>query len=330
MDQVSTQQTKKISNAAQGERLQSPVKKTFAHRLAQCVKRYYWLYIFVIPMLVWYIIFHYIPMGGIVIAFKNYKGYEPTVWDAKWVGMKYFVKFFESPYFWRLIRNTLTISLYGLATFPLPIIVALFFNELRSAKFKRFAQTIMYAPHFISIVVLVSMLQLFFSTEYGMVNHLIEALGGEAYSFMIEEEAYPHMYVWSGVWQALGWSCIIYIAALSSVDPGLHEAAKLDGASRLQRIWHINLPTILPTIVITFIMKVGQIMTVGADKVLLMRNDLNIAVSEVISTYTYEVGLLSQNYGYGAAVGLFTNVINLVMLLIVNFVSAKLSDTSLF
>ena len=330
MDQISTKQKKKACNAAQGEQLQPLVNKTFGYRLAQCIKRYYWLYIFIIPMLVWYIIFHYVPMGGIVIAFKNYKGYEPTYWHSKWVGMKWFLKFFKNPYFWRLIENTLTLSLYQLATFPLPIIVALFFNELRSAKFKKVAQTIMYAPHFISIVVLVSMMQLFFSTQYGMVNHLIKALGGEPYSFMIEEEAFAHMFIWSGVWQGLGWNCIIYIAALSSVDPGLHEAAKLDGASRLQRIWHINLPTILPTVVITFIMKVGQIMTIGADKVLLMRNNLNVAKAEVISTYVYYQGLLSSDYGYGAAVGLFTNVINLVMLLIVNYVSGKLSETSLF
>ncbi|MBE6941825.1 MAG: sugar ABC transporter permease [Ruminococcaceae bacterium] len=329
MDQISTKQKKKACKAVQGERLEPAVNKTFGHRLAQCIKRYYWLYIFIIPMLVWYIIFHYVPMGGIVIAFKRYNGIK-SVWDSKWVGMKWFIKFFESPYFWRLIRNTLSISLYTLATFPLPIIVALFFNELRSAKFKKFAQTIMYAPHFVSVVVLISMLSLFFSAQYGMVNHVIKALGGEAYSFLIEEDAFIHMYVWSGVWQGLGWNCIIYIAALSSVDPGLHEAAKLDGASRLQRIWHINLPTILPTVVITFIMKVGQIMTVGADKVLLMRNDLNVAKAEVISTYVYYNGLLSGDYGYGAAVGLFTNVINLIMLLIVNYVSGKLSDTSLF
>ena len=329
MDQISTQQKKKAHKAAQGERLEPSVNKTFGHRLAQSIKRYYWLYIFIIPMLVWYIIFHYVPMGGIVIAFKRYNGIK-TVWESKWVGMKWFIKFFESPYFWRLIRNTLTLSLYQLATFPLAIIVALFFNELRSAKFKRFAQTIMYAPHFISMVVLVSMMQLFFSTQYGLVNHLIESLGGEPYPFMISEEAFPHMFVWSGTWQNLGWNCIIYIAALSSVDPGLHEAAKLDGASRLQRIWHINLPTILPTVVITFIMRVGHIMTIGADKVLLMRNDLNLATSEVIATYVYEQGLISGDYGYATAVGLFTNVINLVMLLIVNKVSAKLSDTSLF
>lgn len=329
MDQISTQQKKTPRKVAQGERLEPSVNKTFGHRLAQCIKRYYWMYIFVLPMVIWFIIFHYVPMGGIVIAFKRYNGVT-SIWESKWVGMKWFIKFFESPYFWRLIRNTLTLSFYQLATFPLPIILALCFNELRSPKFKKIAQTIMYAPHFISVVVLVSMMNLFFSSQYGMVNHIIEALGGEPYPFMISEDAFAHMYVWSGVWQGLGWGCIVYVAALSSVDPGLHEAAKLDGASRLQRIWHINIPTILPTIVIMLIMRMGHIMSVGADKVLLMRNNLNVAKAEVISTYVYYQGLISGDYGYATAVGLFTNVVNLIMLLVVNKISAKVSETSLF
>ena len=312
-----------------GERLQPYVKKTLGQKMAANFKRYFWLYIFVLPMLVWWLLFHYVPMGGIVIAFKRYNGVK-SIWESRWVGMKWFMKFFDSPYLWRLLRNTLTISLYDLATFPLPIILALFFNEIRSAKYKKFAQTIMYAPHFISIVVLVSMMHLFFSPQYGFINHIIKGMGGEPYSFMIKEEAFPHMYVWSNVWQGLGWNCIIYVAALSGVDPGLHEAARIDGATRIQRILHINLPSILPTIVITFIMKVGHIMSVGADKVLLMRNDLNSATAEVISTYVYSQGLVSGDYGYATAVGLFTNVINLILLLIVNRISAKLSETSLF
>lgn len=329
MKQPDVMQKNAPQTAGPGERLQPQGKKPLGHRIAQNVKRYYWLYIFVLPMLVWYIIFHYVPMGGIVIAFKRYNGVK-SIWDSKWVGLKWFLKFFDSPYLWRLLKNTLVLSLYNLATFPLPIILALFFNEIRSAKYKKFAQTIMYAPHFISIVVLVSMMQLFFSPQYGFVNHIIQSFGGEPYSFMIEEEAFAHMYVWSGVWQGMGWNCIIYVAALSSVDPGLHEAAKIDGASRIQRILHINLPTILPTIVITFIMQAGKIMSVGMDKVLLMQNDLNLAVSDVIATYVYSQGLVSGDYGYATAVGLFTNVVNLVMLLIVNYISSKLSETSLF
>lgn len=329
MKQTDIIQDTQAQEPASGERLQPYRKRTLGQKMAANFKRYFWLYIFVLPMLAWYILFHYAPMGGIVIAFKRYTGVK-SIWESKWVGLKWFIKFFESPYLWRLLRNTLTITLYELATFPLPIMLALFFNEIRSAKYKKLAQTIMYAPHFISIVVLVSMMQLFFSPQYGFVNHIIKSLGGEPYSFMIEETAFPHMYVWSGVWQSMGWNCIIYVAALSGVDPGLHEAAKIDGATRIQRIFHINLPTILPTIVITFIMKAGHIMSVGADKVLLMQNDLNLATSDVIATYVYSQGLVSGDYGYATAVGLFTNVVNLVMLLIVNKISSKLSETSLF
>jgi putative aldouronate transport system permease protein len=268
-------------------------------------------------------------MGGIVIAFKRYNGVK-SIWESKWVGLKYFKDFLTTPSAVRVIKNTLVLSLYSLATFPLPIIIALFFNELCSDKYKKIAQTVMYAPHFISMVVLISMMSLFFSPQYGFVNNIMQKLGMEKYSFMTEDAAFPHMYVWSGVWQSLGWGAIVYIAALSSVDPGLHEAATLDGASRIQRIIHINIPTIMPTIVIMLIMRVGQIMSVGSDKALLMRNDLNLEVSEVIGTFVYYRGLLSADYSYGAAVGLFTNLINVVMLLIANKVSEKVSETSLF
>ncbi len=329
MKQLDISQNKSVQMPAQGERLQPHGKKTFGQRLGKSFKRYFWLYMFILPMLVWYITFHYAPMGGIIIAFKRYNGVK-SITDSPWVGLKWFIKFFKSPYFWRLIRNTLVISLYSLATFPLPIILALFFNELGNAKFKKLAQTVMYAPHFISVVVLVSMLQLFFSPQYGFINYIIQALGGKPVSFMISETAFPHLYVWSGLWQTLGWNCIIYIAALSGVDPGMHEAARIDGASRIQRILHINLPTIMPTIVITFIMRVGTLLAVGADKVLLMRNDLNSPTAEVIATYVYNQGLVSGDYGYATAVGLFTNVVNLVLLLTVNWISGKLSDTSLF
>ena len=292
-------------------------------------QRYFWLYIFVLPVVIYYIIFSYIPMGGIVIAFKRYNGVK-SIWESKWVGFKYFKDFLTTPSAVRVIKNTLVLSLYSLATFPLPIIMALFFNELRSEKYKRFAQTVMYAPHFISMVVLISMLNLFFSPQYGFINNIMQKLGMEKYSFMTEDAAFPHMYVWSGVWQSLGWGAIVYIAALSAVDPGLHEAATLDGASRIQRIIHINIPTIMPTIVIMLIMRVGQIMSVGGDKALLMRNDLNLEVSEVIGTFVYYRGLISADYSYGAAVGLFTNIINVILLLIANKVSEKVSETSLF
>ena len=293
------------------------------------IQRYFWLYIFVLPVVAYYIIFSYIPMGGIVIAFKRYTGVQ-TIWESRWVGLRWFKDFLTSPSAVRVIKNTLVLSFYSLATFPLPIIMALIFNEVQNAKYKKVAQTIMYAPHFISLVVLVSMLKLFFSPQYGFINTLITALGGEQYSFLTETKAFPHMYVWSGVWQSLGWGAIVYIAALSAVDPGLHEAAKLDGASRIQRIIHINIPTILPTIIIMLIMRVGQIMSVGSDKALLLRNDLNLETSEVIGTFVYYRGLVNHDYSYSAAVGLFTNVINVLLLLTANKIADKVSETSLF
>lgn len=297
--------------------------------LLSYLKKNWWLYMFVLPTLIWYIVFHYIPMGGVVIAFKRYNGVL-SIWDSPWVGLKWFKSFFNSYYATTIIRNTLVVSLYSLMTFPLPIAFAMVLNEVQNKKAKQVIQTITYAPHFISMVVLVSMLNLFFSPANGFVNHIIEALGGTAFDFMSSNAAFPHMYVWSGVWQNLGWDCIIYVAALAGVDPSLHEAAEIDGATRMQRIVHINIPTILPTIVIMLIMRVGHIMSVGADKVLLMKNDLNADTAQVISTYVYERGLLSGDYSYSAAVGLFVNVINLIMLLTVNKISAKVTETSLF
>ena len=289
--------------------------------------RNFWLYMFLLPTIIWYVLFCYLPMGGIYIAFTRFKGVG-NYWEAKFVGLKWFKSFFGSVYAKTVITNTMLISVYSLVTFPIAVIVALFFNELKNEKFKKVTQTIMYAPHFVSVVVLVSMMNLFFAKS-GLVNNVIEALGGDRISFMSSAKAYPHMFVWSGVWQGLGWSTIIYVAALSSVDPGLHEAATLDGASRIQRIVHINLPTIAPTIIITLIMRVGSLLSVSTDKGLLMKNDLNIATSEIIGTFVYERGLIAGDYSYSTAVGLFTNVVNLVLLLTVNWISKKVSETSL-
>ena len=301
---------------------------TKGQKLLQHFKSYFWLYLFILPTLIWYAIFMYAPMGGIIIAFKRYTGAQ-SIWESKWVGLRYFRSFFNSFYAKTAITNTITLSLYCLATFPLPIILALMINEVNNAKFKKTVQTIMYAPHFISTVVLVSMLNIFF-TNSGLVNDLLQALGLERVDFLTNPETYPHLYTWSYVWQSLGWNCIIYVAALSGVDPALHEAATLDGASRLQRIWHINLPTIMPTVIIMLIMSVGSIMTSNTDKALLMLNDLNADTAEVIGTLVYSRGLVSGDYSYSTAVGLFTNVVNLILLLTVNKVSEKVAETSLF
>lgn len=302
--------------------------RTKSQKLIQHFKSYFWLYLFILPTLLWYIVFCYAPMGGIIIAFKRYTG-ALSMWESKWVGLKWFKSFFSSYYFETIIRNTLVLSFYSLAGFPLAIIFALMINEIGNAKFKKTIQTIMYAPHFISTVVLVSMINIFFAPS-GLVNMGLEALGLGTFDFLTNPDAFPHMYVWSGVWQGLGWSCIIYISALSGVDPALHEAATLDGASRLQRIWHINVPCILPTIVITLIMRVGNIMSSNTDKVLVMLNDLNADTAEIIGTFVYKRGLLGGNYSYATAVGLFTNICNLILLLTVNKISSKVSETSLF
>lgn len=310
-----------------GARLET--RQTWVNKLAKSVKRYYWLYIFLIPTLLYYLIWHYIPMGGVVVAFERYTGAK-SIFDSDWVGLRWFENFFSSHFASRTIINTMALSLLSLATFPIPIVLALILNEIRNERYKRFAQTVMYAPHFISMVVLVSMLNIFFDPNFGFINTIIELLGGEPRNFMGESESFRSLYVWSGVWQSTGWNCIIYVSALSGVDTSMHEAATLDGASRLQKILHVNLPTIAPTIIIMLIMRVGNIMSVGADKVLLMMNDLNTSTSEIIGTYVYSRGLLGGDFSYATAVGLFTNVINLVMLLTVNKISAKVSETSLF
>lgn len=291
--------------------------------------KYRQFYLMILPALVYVLIFNYGPLYGVQIAFKNFKG-SLGITGSPWVGFKNFTDFFHGYYFWDLIGNTLKLSIYTLlASFPIPIVVALILNEV-TPKLKSTAQTILYAPHFISTVVLAGMIIIMFSKTNGVVNNVLEALGMERYYFMGEEKAFRHLYVWSGVWQEMGWSAIIYIAALSGVDPSLHEAAAVDGASRMQRIIHINLPVIMPTVIIMLIMSVGNIASVGYEKVYLLQTDLNVSVSEVISTYVYKRGIISQNYSFSAAVGLFNNVINVIMLLVANTISRKTSETSLF
>lgn len=326
---MAKKQTASVAVAPQtAERLPAN-KNSFGVRLKKSFIKYNWLYVFLIPTVLFYILFCYVPMGGIIIAFKKYTG-ALSIWESKWVGLKWFKSFFGSYYAAEIIGNTLRISFYSLATFPIPIILALMLNEIQHPTYKKICQTVMYAPHFISVVVMVSMINLFFHPSYGFINNWIAALGGERVEFLTNPEIFPHLYVWSGVWQGMGWGCIVYVAALSAVDPALHEAATLDGASRLQRILHINIPTILPTIIIMLILNTGSIMSVGGDKVLLMLNDLNREKAEVISTFVYNRGLVSGDYSYAAAVDMFTNIVNMTLLLTVNWISGKVSETSLF
>ncbi len=289
------------------------------------------LYILLIPSIVYLIIFCYTPLFGLVIAFKNY---DPVLgfWDSPSVGFEKFKMFFDSYYFFTIIKNTLFISLYALlVNTPLPIILALLINEVSHPKFKKFVQTVSYAPYFISLVVLVGMVNAFLDPSRGIVNELISTFGLSRQNFMGDASWFKSIYVFSGLWQGIGWWSIIYIGALSNVDPELHESAVMDGASRVQRIIHINIPAILPIATILFIMAMGSMMSVGFEKVFLMQNPSNLEASEIIATYTYRVSFLTaKDFSFGTAVGLFNSVINLILLVIANVVVKKLGRESLW
>ncbi|MGI6538002.1 MAG: ABC transporter permease [Caldicoprobacterales bacterium] len=272
----------------------------------------------------------YGPLYGLQIAFKNFNG-ALGIWGSKWVGFRHFKNFYNSYLFWTLIKNTLALSVYSLlAGFPVPILLALMLNEVKNAKYKKFVQTVTYAPHFISMVVLVGIINISFSPSYGFISLGLQALGFEKQNYLVSPSAFRHIYVWSGIWQNAGWNSIIYLAALSSVDPTIHEAAVIDGASRIQRVWHINVKSIVPTMVILLILNTGSIMNVGFEKVFLMQNDLNSTTSDVISTYIYRRGLINADYSFSTAVGLLNNVVNFIILVTVNAISRKLGEISLF
>ncbi len=303
-----------------------PRKTPLIKRIIKC-RTYYLL---LLPAVIYVLIFNYGPLYGIQIAFKDYKG-ALGIMGSRWVGLKHFQSFFKSYSFSNLMVNTFAISIYSLIVgFPIPIILALMLNEIRFPRYKKAVQTILYAPHFISTVVMVGMIISIFSPSIGVVNTLRTKLGLERVYYMALPGTFRHIYVWSGVWQGMGWSAVIYISALSAVDPELHEAARIDGASRIQRIIHINIPTIMPTITILFIMSIGSLASVGYEKIYLLQNDLNVGVSEVISTYVYKRGIQNTNYSFSTAVGLFNNVINIILLLLANTVSRRVSETSLF
>ncbi|RTE10918.1 sugar ABC transporter permease [Paenibacillus whitsoniae] len=269
-------------------------------------------------------------MYGVTIAFKEFKPHLGIV-GSPWVGMANFERFFSSDSFGPLIRNTIALSVYQLlASFPMPIVLALLLNSAGGKRFKKVVQTVTYAPHFISTVVVVGMLSVYLSPQTGIINVWIKALGGHSVFFMADEGWFRSIYVWSGVWQNAGWGTIIYLAALAGIDPGLHEAAIVDGASKLRRIWHIDLPGISPTIVILLILNMGSVMSVGFEKVFLMQNALNLSTSEIITTYVYKIGLVSSQYSFSAAMGLFNSVINFVLLIVVNRIAKKLGQSSLW
>lgn len=294
------------------------------------IKKNYVLYLFLLPSFLYLALFHYWPLYGVQIAFKDFKATE-GIWGSPWVGLDHFTRFFESFQFWQLLQNTITISLYALIMgFPIPILLALILNYMTIPHFKRFAQTVTYAPHFISTVVMAGMVTLFLSPSSGLINTLLGVFGLEPVSFMQRPDLFKHIYVWSGIWQDTGWGSVIYMAALSAVSPELHEAAIVDGASKWKRIWNIDIPAILPTAVIILIMNVGSVMSVGFEKVYLLQNDANLAASEIFSTYVYKIGIQSAQYSYSTAIGLFNNVINFVLLISVNQLSRKWTGSSLW
>ncbi|WP_240647596.1 ABC transporter permease [Paenibacillus nanensis] len=296
--------------------------------LKKIAKRYD-LYLMLLLPVAWYLIFHYGPLYGLQIAFKNFNPAK-GIFGSPWEGFSHFERFFDSYYFWRLLWNTISINLFSLLiAFPIPILLALLVNEIKSKTYSKWLQNITYIPHFISVVVIVGILNSMLAPT-GPINMLIEAFGGTPVRFLEQAGWFKTIFIGSNIWQSMGWQSIIYIAALSGVNPQLYEAAKMDGASRLRRIWHVSLPGIAPVIVILLILDIGHFMNVGFEKILLMQNNLNLESSDVISTFVYTTGILKGEYSYTAAIGLFNSVINLILLLLVNRFARKTSETSLW
>ncbi|MGH2332273.1 ABC transporter permease [Thermoanaerobacter mathranii] len=289
------------------------------------IKNHYPLYLLIMPAVILTIIFKYIPMYGIILAFKDYS-YTKGILGSKWIGFKYFEQFLTSPNFGAIFMNTLKLSVYGLILgFPVPIILAIMLNQVRRAKIKKTIQLILYAPNFISVVVVVGMLFLLLSPT-GPINKIVTLLTGHPILFMSDPRYFRSIYILSGIWQGAGWSSIIYAAALAGVDTELYDAARIDGATLLQRIWYIDLPTIKPVIVITLILAVGGIMGIGFEKAYLMQTGMNLSTSEIIPTYVYKVGLQAGNYSFGTAVGLFNSAINLILLILANSIAKRFNE----
>ncbi len=289
------------------------------------------LYVLLLIPVVYVFIFNYIPMYGVTLAFKKYT-IKGGIFNSPWIGMYQFDRFFSNAKCWQIIWNTILLSLYSLiAGFPIPILLAIGLNHIRSNKFRKTVQMISYAPHFLSTVIIVSIMSQLFNLQFGLVNRLVEVLGGKPKDFMGAPDAFRHLYVWSGVWQNAGYDAIIYISALSTVDLQLHEAASVDGANMWQRVWHIDFPGILPTIVIMLILRMGSLLSVGFEKVFLMQTPTNISVSEIISTYVYSVGLTNKrpDFSYSTAVGLFQNGVSFILVMLTNALSKRVSGSGI-
>ena len=326
MSTAATTMTKSRRTISQAQ----PVPRAgFWRRLGRDLKRNRYVYLMLAPVVGYYLLFHYGPMYGVQIAFRDYS-IAKGIWRSPWTGLENLKAFLQGFYFWRLVRNTLLINLLDLALgFPAPIILALLLNEIRSSGFKRAVQTVTYMPHFVSLVVVVGMLVDFMARD-GLINNVLGLLGVPVTAYLQQPEWFRIIYVGSGIWQHVGWGSIVYLAALSNIDPTLYEAAMVDGAGRFRQLWHITLPGIAPTIIILLILRMGTMMTVGYEKIILMYNSMTYETADVISTYVYRKGILETDFGYSAAVGLFNSVINFGLLIIANNISRRLNETSLW
>ncbi|MEA4889861.1 MAG: ABC transporter permease subunit [Clostridiaceae bacterium] len=294
------------------------------------LKKSWQLYFIIFLPLAFILLFHYGPMYGIQIAFKDYD-VTAGIWKSEWVGLKNFTRFIGSYNFKTIVWNTISISLYSLILgLPIPIMLAISLNECEVKWYKKLVQTVTYAPHFISMVVMVSMIILSLSLNNGIINNIVATLGGERVNFMSKPELFKTIYIISGIWQGMGYSAILYLAVLTGIDPNLYEAALIDGASRFKKIIYIDLPFLVPTIIIMLILSLGSVMNVGFEKIYLMQNKLNLSASETISTYVYKIGIENANFSYSTVISLFNSVVNMMMIIIVNYIARKVSETSLW
>jgi putative aldouronate transport system permease protein len=308
-----------------------PVKKAnkLQHNL-RLMKKHWQFYLLVTLPVLYLIVFKYFPIVGMQMAFRDFN-VRDGMWGSEWVGLHYFINFFNSPLFWNIVGNTLEISLVTLLfTFPTPIILALMLNEVRDGMFKKISQTITLAPHFISVIVMAGMIILFLHPNYGMFAKFFELLGMEPVNYLASVAGFKYVYALSEMWQHTGYASIIYLAALAGINPELYEAAKMDGASRLKKIIHIDIPGIALVITILLILQVGELTAVSFEKILLLQNPVNLAGSQVIATYVYQVGLVNANYSFGTAIGLFNSVVNFILLVSVNWIARRVSGNSLW
>ena len=313
-------------NARSTAAAQGTKKNTLGRRLHNDWQIYA---IMLLPLL-WLLVFSYVPMYGVLIGFTKYNIVNGLA-GSKWIGLDNFRRFFTTPSATATIYNTITLSVYSLlAGVPCPILLAVLLNECRNVGYKKTVQMITYAPYFISTVVLVAMMMQMFDQRSGIINRIINSMGFKSINFMASKPLFKHMYVWSGIWQGAGYSAVIYLAALAGIDPALQEAAIIDGANRFQRVWHVDMPAILPTVIIQMILSLGSLLSVGYEKVYLLQNSMNLSTSEVISTFVYKRGLQDVQYSYSTAVGLFNSVVSLMLIASANYIARRVSDTSLW